>query len=989
MTTLDQAYTKFIEISSSVSVNIDAIITEEDAKIQIITRILTECLGWDFSDLAAERKHQNGFSDYLITRDGRNALIIEAKRIGRVDISVTDTAVQRNLKLNGPGLIKANEGISQAATYAQPNGVPVAVLTDGNAWIVFKPIVSGESYLEKQAFVFPSLNAVAAKFSLFYELLGKEPFSTKVFSQLFDELHNIRTLLSTPLVAPIDSTEIFRQQKTKLAFDLEPVFDRFFSRLSGEEDPELLIECFVETRESRIADHSLEKMTARVLGNIALQSTDLDKELSEYLSNAVELDTGESIFLVGPTGAGKSTFIDRFFKKTLERETRSKCVPVRLNFLEASGILEPTLKWITESLIHDFESSLYEGGNPTWNELRGLYYTEYERQRKGTKAKLYERDKAAFQEEFGNYMNEKVESDREGYLKRLLADIVHNRRKLPVIICDNTDEFTPQVKEAIFQYIQSLKIHAKHCILIFPITDKSAWSFTKTDIYSIYQSKSFFLPTPPPREVFRKRIEYLKEKIPSKNENFGGKKYLTDNNITVSISNLMSFADVVEDAFVNDEYSAKTIGEISNYNIRRTLRLARRVITSPLFQIDDLILAFASGSATYNRQSKFLTALLKGDYNYYNKSDADAAEIVPIFQVDRKFNQSPLMQLRILTLLQSAHNGATNVEQRHLSYASISDYFQAIGGSETAIDSAVLSLINNNLVEPFDPSERGLTPLQRLAINFAGSIHLKLATNNPIFFEQMALTTEISNSDTASMISSTNKSSLSPEVKSAAIRTLFCQHLIDQDELEINIPSTGSPYQPQRDLTDHIRGFATAEDDKKNNIKDSSNINESGLIYEGVIGTIDFYDAQKGFGFIDLEIGERCYIGSEALKRSALDSINDGDDILCDIGPSPRGPLVVQIHDIQSRPEEITLVECVIVRLKPDRQFGFASVFGRNDDAFFHFSLLPSDILEDIKIGLRFEAEVRVNSKTGLQQVRRIQNVFPLDLIDQPFYDPS
>src|SRR6056297_3385752 len=166
---------------------------------------------------------------------------------------------------------------------------------------------------------------------------------------------------------------------------------------------------------------------------------------------------------------------------------------------------------------------------------------------------------------------EKVEKDREGYLRRILADIVHNRNKLPVIVADNTDEFPPETKEAVFQFIQSLRVHSRHCILIFPITDKSAWSFTKSDIYSIYQSKSFFLPTPPPREVFRRRIDYLKDKLATVEQKPAGKTYLTERNISISIANLNGFADVVEDSFVNDVFAAKILGEFSNYNIRRTL----------------------------------------------------------------------------------------------------------------------------------------------------------------------------------------------------------------------------------------------------------------------------------------------------------------------------------------------------------------------------------------------------------------------------------
>lgn len=62
MTTLEEAYQKMVEIREAVRGNIDQILTEEDAKIQIINRVLTECLGWGFANIGAERVHEAGWS---------------------------------------------------------------------------------------------------------------------------------------------------------------------------------------------------------------------------------------------------------------------------------------------------------------------------------------------------------------------------------------------------------------------------------------------------------------------------------------------------------------------------------------------------------------------------------------------------------------------------------------------------------------------------------------------------------------------------------------------------------------------------------------------------------------------------------------------------------------------------------------------------------------------------------------------------------------
>ena len=52
-------------IFEDIKANISNIKSEEDSKIQIINRILNECLDWPYTDFRAENKHDNGYSDYI------------------------------------------------------------------------------------------------------------------------------------------------------------------------------------------------------------------------------------------------------------------------------------------------------------------------------------------------------------------------------------------------------------------------------------------------------------------------------------------------------------------------------------------------------------------------------------------------------------------------------------------------------------------------------------------------------------------------------------------------------------------------------------------------------------------------------------------------------------------------------------------------------------------------------------------------------------
>lgn len=961
---IDSSYGSFLEIKDSVEKNVHKITSEEDAKIQIIIRILTEVLGWTHSDIEAERKHQNGFSDFIISINKSNAFVLEAKKIGRLDIKTEQKDSLRELKLSGPNLKNIEGPVDQVTAYALASGIPIAVISDGLSWIVLKSFVPGTHYKEKEAFVFPSLQAIAKHFSCFYELLSKEHYTKKTFNVYFDRLHNNRTILTSPLVPAINEFDIKTVQKSAIAFDLSQVFARFFSRLTGDKDEDLLIECFVETRESRIADFSLEKITNNVLGNITPASKDLDIELKSLVEKTVETEDGESIFIVGPTGAGKTTFLERFFSKTLSKTVRKECFVLNINCLDSTGNEDSAFKWLTDALINQLEKLMFHDGMPTWEQLRGFYFREYERRRIGVDEKLYNSDKNAFQKKFGEFLEKQIEIDREGYLKRLLADCVNNRKKLPIILVDNTDEFSPKFKESIFQYTQSLRRHIKNCLLIFPITDKSAWAFSKTDIYSIYSSKSFFLPTPPPREIFRKRIEYIRGKLGGLKSDSEKKDYLSKKGIKITIQNLQKFATIIEEVFVDNENTSKTIGELTNYNIRSTLELSQRVITSPVYKISDLLSTYASGELAVTNYKKFINALLRGDYELYKLNDNTF--IYPIYKASDQIPHSPLLSLRVLTLLKETKNSSRSIEDRHISLKSLYSYFDTLSCNETALDQAIRDLLESKLIETFDISSNDLFPDQKIAISYSGERHLQLATHNNVFFENMALITPISNHDVASQIANTYNSNEGYKEKMLKIRTLFSNFLIEEDRHFIKIPETGEQYECQKNIDLNIQKFSGQ------NLSETDDETERKVLLEGVIATVDFYNFSKGFGFLDVPHENRqAHISQTTLKNFDIGPIFDGDKLLCDINQNEKGIYVSKIHDIENKLDNAEEWDAEVVRLFVERNYGFVQNVDGDKSAYFHFSILDPEHLKYIQVGEKSKVQVS-NDKTGKNfQVRK------------------
>jgi cold shock CspA family protein len=958
---IDAAYELANAIINDATANIAHIRSEEDAKLQIITRLLVEGLGWRHADISAESPNENGYSDYILNDGQRNAFAVEAKKLGVLEIATQATSMNF-YKISGPVLKGVATGVSQVASYCLPQGIPLSVLTDGIIWIVFLPWVPNAPFRDKQAVVFPGFKAILDDFSTFYELLSREHSAKGTYRVIFDRVHENRLILERSLFAPIAPGDIALVQKSAMAFDLDNVFARFFSGLVGDNDPNLIIDCFVETRESRIADFALERITRNVLGNIDPTERSIDEGLSSIVQSTVEGEQGQSIFIVGPSGAGKSTFLERFFKKTLSAAIRERCVLINVNVLDASGDETVIASWLTEQVIQAIETQTFASGYPEWNDLQGLYQGEYVKRSKGIDAHLYKRSPHEFKEKFAGFVEEQVAKDREGYLSRLLRDLVRNRKKLPIFVVDNTDEFPLSFKIAIFQYLQALRRATEHCLLIFPATDRSAWQFAKTEVFNIYSSRSFFLPTPAPREVFRKRVEYLQSKVKTTQTDTVTGEYFVGRGIRLKVTDLAGFAAVVQNIFVDQDYAAKRVGELSNYNMRKALGLSKRVITSATLRVEDLIRSYLTGELVAPTPERFMNALMKGDYAFYKTGEEPL--LFPIFQVDSSIRQSPLLSVRVLSLLRALHQKAAEDAERYMEGQSICAYFGVMAISELAVQRSLDALLSAGLIEPYDMSMKEYADDQRLAITFSGLAHLDLALSNPVYFEQMALTTRIVDADLAQQIKGAFYSSRSTNERMEEVRALFSKFLVEEDARHCSVPSA-----PEFAMQVAIAADIYAQW----NVSKASTAERLApppLAASAVIATVDRFDQTRGYGFVDVpELKDQAYLQKSVVDDAGFGDLYDGDEMLCDISRNARGLAVSKIYEIQ--PPRVAVARGRITRLLEDRHYGFFHIPELGVDAFFHYHVFSPEQQSHLTEGLEMMVEVKTD-KLGRSQIRRL-----------------
>jgi hypothetical protein len=699
------------------------------------------------------------------------------------------------VKLGGQVLRHVSDGISQAIDYCTDLGTSYGVVTDGNAWIFFRATrTDGLPPKEGKAIVFPCFDAIMHDFPAFYELLGCEAVTQKLN---FARLNAVEGLISRPgeqrcfVRAP---EEVRLSPRTELGRDVAEVFNRFFAGISSEQDEDMRRACFVETRESREADATLTKIASHLTNTIRAIETERSQALQSEIEAVISSQIAEVCLIVGNKGAGKSTFIARFFSDVLPPELRRSCVVASIDLADYTRDEKTIQRWLAERLCDSLEDAIFRDDQPSYEDYQGMFFRVYKRWSEGTHRHLYDTDKNQFKIQFGNYVETRREEQPDDYVVGLMRHAVAGRKRLPCLVFDNTDQFSLETQEKVFQFAVGLK-NASLSFIVIPITDRSIWRLSKCGAFQSYVSRSFYLPTPAAKEVLARRIIYIRTKL-DQGEGPSG-SYFSTKGIRISIKNLNAFVNILEDAFVRNETLSGLIGRLANFDIRRMLLLAQRTISSPTFQVEDLIRIYLDTSRRPVDFRRALRAMILGDYDRHTNQTNDF--IQNIFWTDGNRPTSPLLSGSILeTLLAIRMKAGDEVDRAYVSLSDLANLFEPCGVDEDDVRKAVGQMLPRSLVEPFDPNTESISDGTKIGITHSGAAHLELALNETVYLEQMALASGYRFTRQRDEILELARD-LGRRHNRERIKALFKDYVLTEDRAKLTVPAQDI-YAPLRKL---------------------------------------------------------------------------------------------------------------------------------------------------------------------------------------------
>jgi hypothetical protein len=695
---------------------------EATTRLQLIDRILFECLGWSPADCVAEEAHGGAYADYTCSAP-RRLLIVEAKREG--DYFELHAGADRE-DYSIPTLIRDNPGlraaITQVATYCQSRGVPFAAVSNGHQIVAFVAIRQDGPPLEGRALVFPSLDAMVERFSELWNALSKAGIQEKrIESRLIGHL--------APEIPPRLSGSITGYPGTKarnhFQTDLKIVSELVLEDIATAPDLEstFLKECYCES--GALSEYSLISRDILQARYTAL----FDSSSPGPSTQPAVIRTGiapdllakslsrRPILLLGDVGVGKTTFL-RHLVNVAAKEQFENAITVHLNLGSQATLALDLRVFVTREItrqlreVHgvDVEDRAF---------VRGIYHGELLRFARGIYGGLRETDPGKFAEKELDFLEAKL-SDPGDHLKHSLEHIEQGRRKQIVFFLDNSDQRDYRTQQEAFLIAQEFAADWPATVFVTLRPETFHLSLRSGGALSGYHPKAFTVAPPRIDRVIEKRLRF------GLRLTRGEVGIQALRNVSVQLRTLETIIQVLLGTLERRKEIGELIDNIAAGNVRLALDLVQNFFGSGHVDTEKIIKIFAADGDYFIPLHEFLRAVIYGDSAHYDPTRSYVANLFDVSSADP--SEHFILPIALAMLADWTGHGMRNgFVETELFY----DRMQGLGFRPEQVDGAMVRGHRHNLLETSArrTPEPGAALPPSLRVTSVGLYHVRRLVN--------------------------------------------------------------------------------------------------------------------------------------------------------------------------------------------------------------------------------------------------------------------
>jgi hypothetical protein len=506
------------DIASSLAkeFNSCAELNEADTRHRVIDVILHQVLAWPRSSVTCESFIDPGYADYvLLGPQENNLLFIEAKKEGvyfTLPASANSRKESRIVKiktlLTTPTIRNAAE---QVRTYCVKKGCEYAAITNGHQWIFFKTFERQRDWEQLNAFVVTSLDYFASSFT---DACTNFSYTSITENGSLAQLLGTIQAFQRELFHPKTRIASFNHEVTSnhLARFLRPLAMRYLGTID-EHDDEFMDRCYVNLREYQASVVGVNKVIYDCLSPYFINYN--VKEFFDdgaggilgdrIASNLRERRTREVIILFGGKGSGKSTFIRKLLYHRPPRAIKEFAIPVVIDLLLCRHDTKHIENEVWAQLIDKLDTKKILKSDRA--DLLELFADKYQHAKRQLLAGLSEKS-TAYIIKLGELLQSWLE--KREYCAIRLADYWKRNQKGLIVVLDNTDQFPPELQDYSFTLAQSISTRLD-CLVVISMREERFYYSKLHGTLDAFQNTGFHLSSPPPHEVFDKRLLYLLE----------------------------------------------------------------------------------------------------------------------------------------------------------------------------------------------------------------------------------------------------------------------------------------------------------------------------------------------------------------------------------------------------------------------------------------------------------------------------------------------
>ncbi len=747
MSTIDEAYQRFLAIRAELPAEDDKPINEANTRFKLIDRLLVEVLGWprtcvdvELSAGGTEGKAQKRL-DYLLRDEfGTKWFIVEAKK--RCD-DLVPGGKRKYLhdgkpiyQLGGPVFRSCLPIIErQMNPYLGQYMPEYGIVTNGEQWIGFlgKARPNNVELADTQAVAFRSLDDIAGMFAEFYELFSREGAQRRNLHGWLDP-DTSRGVVRCPaperIVPPGAEKRLPFQGNETFYNDLRRAMSAAFSPVP--DDMEALTQCFVESHHSREADSRLARLANHLSEGLLEAAEHYPIRITDELESGLS-GGGYICRLIGESSAGKSVFLRRFYATQLALLQER----VALIWIDAEKLEPFDPDRANRLALAQLKDRLFGEDGPEWAQLREVYGKEWRTKLRA----LGLTDDAAVAEraEFIKARQSDEETSPGTAFDRYAAFAVQNRRLLPCVVVDNVDD-PDRAARAIAWAIACYR--NTFSLVTVAMQDTTLWRLRGADADRLadHGPEQFWLYRPKMGQVLARRCEYLQNVLTVDSTTNARTRARVGRHKQMKWDvNPEHLARVVSSVLLGEQETANWIGQICNYAIRDALELCKRIVLSPHVKVDALLSSQVTHAAPHRRS--ILKAIIAPQSEQFQGQPTDVVMNVLGFWHDADW--APLLPARLLAYLARKEDDERSRKEAFPGFVPVGR-LQSLFATHCRTPPGVTlraleKLIAVKLIETYDPSNVDLQhESTQVKVTPRGRLHLEWCQRERTYLRSMA-----------------------------------------------------------------------------------------------------------------------------------------------------------------------------------------------------------------------------------------------------------